>query len=336
MDKKVGQIYSVVNVIAGLFIYILLSAIFGLVKMDKTTNEYLYIAFSLPQIGYILVYLILGYLFFKLKPKEFLLKENVKVNEYMLAIVIAASLFFFAILPNNFITSLIHKSGSTASVTIPKMDSAGSIILSNLIICVLPAIGEELIYRKALCDGLKPIGDVKVIIISGLIFALQHFNLAQFVHQFIVGLILAFIYVKSRNITLTMLMHFINNLLALNLTSFTDNSLWDGYTTATISACVCGGIVLILSLILAYFYYKNRSFMFSKKASRIETNNIESEEENNLNSDALSNENIDTKEDTKINKKEKINPLVHVLIILCFIGWIVSLLSTYNLFGGNN
>lgn len=77
-------------------------------------------------------------------------------------------------------------------------------------VCVGPII-EELLFRKILIDRVRKYGDGKAILLSGILFGLFHGNFTQFFYATGLGLLLAFVYVKTGNIRNTILMHVILN-----------------------------------------------------------------------------------------------------------------------------
>lgn len=78
-------------------------------------------------------------------------------------------------------------------------------------IVIIPAIFEELFFRKGLIDLTREYGDKFAIFISSLIFALIHLNLAQGIFAFFMGLILGTLYVKTGKLRYGMLIHGMNN-----------------------------------------------------------------------------------------------------------------------------
>jgi membrane protease YdiL (CAAX protease family) len=89
--------------------------------------------------------------------------------------------------------------------------TALNVILCVLVICVLPAVFEELIFRGFILNGLKVFGDRTAILISALLFSLYHMNPSQTLYQFIVGALFAFIAVSAKSIIPTIIAHFLNN-----------------------------------------------------------------------------------------------------------------------------
>ncbi len=83
-------------------------------------------------------------------------------------------------------------------------------------VVIVAPVAEELIFRGVIMHGLmrnyKP---AKAVFYSGLLFALFHLNPWQFPATFVLGLILGWLMIRTRNILLCMAGHAINNLLVL-------------------------------------------------------------------------------------------------------------------------
>lgn len=92
-------------------------------------------------------------------------------------------------------------------------------VFSLLIMALLPAICEELIFRGFLIGKIKEGGGSEnmAIIISAAIFALTHLQPLKFLPMFFLGLCLGFIYLKFRNIKYAMLFHFLVNGLQITI-----------------------------------------------------------------------------------------------------------------------
>lgn len=93
------------------------------------------------------------------------------------------------------------------------MDGIGDFIINIIIIALIPAIGEELLFRAALqnelIDGIKN-KDV-AIILAAIIFSAFHFQFDGFLPRFFLGLILGYLYYWSGSIWLPIFVHFFNN-----------------------------------------------------------------------------------------------------------------------------
>jgi uncharacterized protein len=85
---------------------------------------------------------------------------------------------------------------------------------------VVAPIYEEIIFRGILLKGMaKRINPIIALVISSLLFAVVHLNIPQFINALLLGLVIGFIYLTTQSIYLSIFAHFINNLLALTISS---------------------------------------------------------------------------------------------------------------------
>ena len=87
---------------------------------------------------------------------------------------------------------------------------------------VVAPVLEELVFRFASCKllSLTKMSVGCVIVVSAFIFAVYHGSWSQLVYQFLMGIWLAWIFVKTNQIGWTMLIHFINNAFIITYTYF--------------------------------------------------------------------------------------------------------------------
>ncbi|MCB2293131.1 CPBP family intramembrane metalloprotease [Clostridium algoriphilum] len=113
------------------------------------------------------------------------------------------------------------------SISIPNIINEGfnefrvSSIISIFSVMIVAPIYEEIIFRGILLRGMaKKINPNIAIVVSALLFAIVHINIPQGINAFFLGLVLGFIYLKSGSIYLSVFSHFVNNLMALSVSSF--------------------------------------------------------------------------------------------------------------------
>jgi membrane protease YdiL (CAAX protease family) len=94
--------------------------------------------------------------------------------------------------------------------------SFGSLLFSAIAIAVIPAIGEEFLFRGCIQRvATKWFKSVHVgIIVTALFFSLFHFEFFGFLPRFFLGMLLGYLYYYSKNIWLPILAHFANNFMA--------------------------------------------------------------------------------------------------------------------------
>lgn len=118
----------------------------------------------------------------------------------------------------DFLTKLLPKSIERVGEQFDSLMGDMNFVTSILLIAVLPAICEELMFRgfmlTAFSEKLKP---YQAIIGVGVLFALMHMSLVRFVPTFILGCYLCFVMKKTKSIFVPMLIHFLNNAIAVYL-----------------------------------------------------------------------------------------------------------------------
>ncbi len=134
----------------------------------------------------------------------------------------------------------------------------GGLWFNLIVVAVIPAIGEELIFR-GLVQKLfhKWFGRIfPAILVTSLLFAAMHFQFLSFLPRFSLGLILGFIFYRSGSIWLVMLLHLLNNATAVvyyYYNGFEGQSYIEdagtpgnGLYLAVISALLCGGLLYLI------------------------------------------------------------------------------------------
>lgn len=80
-------------------------------------------------------------------------------------------------------------------------------IWKALTVAVIAPILEEYLFRKQLIDRCVQYGEKTAILFSGLTFALFHMNLFQFFYAFGLGLLMGYVYVRTRRLRYPVIMH---------------------------------------------------------------------------------------------------------------------------------
>jgi membrane protease YdiL (CAAX protease family) len=116
---------------------------------------------------------------------------------------------------------------------------------------LLPAVAEELVFRGVLARGLAArLRPIWAILISAAVFAAYHLNPQQMVSTFVLGLVLGFLTLRSRSIVPAMIVHTLNNAIAVLLsrreipavTTFLEQYPVQTFTSALV--CVACGLAL--------------------------------------------------------------------------------------------
>lgn len=142
----------------------------------------------------------------------------------------------------------------------PVYNNVGELFLWIVVGALLPATFEELTHRGLVLDALGDGGnEVVQVFLGGLMFALMHTNIMQFLYAFVGGCVMAFVVVKTGSILPAMLMHFVNNTYShlSNYASQNPKSIlgWidtiNNLFTSNVLLLVVGAILLIVNVIVA-------------------------------------------------------------------------------------
>ncbi len=92
-------------------------------------------------------------------------------------------------------------------------DSTAQLVVAFIVIAILPAIGEELVFRGIIQKELfRGTNNIHLSIwIAAAIFSAIHLQFYGFVPRMVLGALFGYLYYWSGNLTLSMLAHFVNN-----------------------------------------------------------------------------------------------------------------------------
>lgn len=161
------------------------------------------------------VVLIIG---FKETNKKF--NEVFKFNKVPLNIWVAVIVFMFGfIIIASEIDNLLNYVLPMPAFMIEifkSMLSSDYLVLSIVMVGIMPAFLEEMLFRGLILGGFREnYSQKKAIIVSALLFGLAHLNPWQFATSFLVGLVMAWILIKTESILPCIYMHLFNNLMSL-------------------------------------------------------------------------------------------------------------------------
>lgn len=152
--------------------------------------------------------------------------------------------------------------GVVPNVEIP-LDTPFQYILFTVLLCVFPAIAEEIFFRGVLTERLSGVKTAAGVFTVALCFALYHGSVAQLFYQFIYGLGLGFLTLKAKSVIPAIVAHFVNNFAVLSFTYF--NLSVDLTNTVLI---IIGSAILVNFVLFLIFYDKK------PRAERACTENI--------------------------------------------------------------
>jgi len=94
-----------------------------------------------------------------------------------------------------------------------RADSLGGLSMNLLIVALIPAIGEELLFRGVLLRLMKEMTHSihLAVIFSALLFSAIHLQFYGFFPRFLLGLILGYSFVFTQNLWVPIFLHLVNN-----------------------------------------------------------------------------------------------------------------------------
>ncbi|MBE5735003.1 MAG: CPBP family intramembrane metalloprotease [Clostridiales bacterium] len=202
--------------------------------------------FVLPMILYCVM--------LKVKPRQLFNTCNFyKINFKTVIISLALGIVLYVVtimtstLFNGIITMFGFRSGGGSGTM-----TLGAYITQIFTTALLPAFCEEFLHRGMCLQGTKHIGFHKAIIISSILFGLIHLNIVQVFYAIILGVIIGYISVISKNIWPAIIVHFVNNFISITNTFLMDNNAsYNNFVTNVYSGIYnMNFFLLVLSIII--------------------------------------------------------------------------------------
>jgi membrane protease YdiL (CAAX protease family) len=224
--KKTGGKCSKILLILAISTYAIAYGTAGIIKIIKVIlksnfNESL--VFSKDALGFLAGYLpciigdiiaiIIAILITKIKFKQDIFTKS-KVSKSFILLGAASCIGIGMI--SNIIYTIYSTILKLKGITIPQPDFSFPtqrifLIMFLIYVCLLGPILEEIIFRGFILRSMQKYGNLTAIIVSSVLFSMFHLNLVQFINPVLVGILLAFIAIKSDSIFPSMIAHIFNN-----------------------------------------------------------------------------------------------------------------------------
>jgi membrane protease YdiL (CAAX protease family) len=114
--------------------------------------------------------------------------------------------------------TLISPTLADSSQAVPNMVNADPLWVSMVTIALIPAITEELPFRGAIMKAYAQ-DPTRAVVISGLLFGMMHMQIERLHILFVLGMIIGWVVIRTGNVVYGMIMHAINNAVAVGLSS---------------------------------------------------------------------------------------------------------------------
>lgn len=222
-------------------------------------------------------------LIIKKLPKDDMDKKNIDIFTLIQYFCMCISIMYIGNVIGTGLSSIIggffgKTSNNNLAEIIMNTDMTGTIIF----VVLLGSVMEEIVFRKILIDRTVKYGERNAMFLSALLFALFHMNLFQFFYAFGIGLIFAYIYIKSRRIEYSIAFHMIINFMgsvlavqvAKNFDSDTMTKLQSG-NPEMMAAALTPSVVLstIYSLVMIVVFFAGIALIIvNRKKMRLDVN----------------------------------------------------------------
>lgn len=157
------------------------------------------------------------------------------------------------------LVALIGYDTSAATSIMPS--TPGELAATLILVALLPAIAEEYVFRGCVARAFARKGYVFAVFMSALLFAIMHGSPLQLVHQFLIGVVCAVLFFATRSLWPPIILHFLNNAIALVLGYVQNRGSAFAVTEAWqyVVMCVVGVAATIGLLIAAIYLCKARA-----------------------------------------------------------------------------
>ena len=152
-----------------------------------------------------------------LLPSDYGMKDRINIKripikEYFNILILGIGITILLLFLSSILTKLIPSYNEVANQLATSRGSALQLIIT---IALIP-IYEEIFYRGIIFEYLrKNFNIIVAIVVQALVFGVMHLNLVQGIYTFILGIVLALIYMYSESILGNITVHIIFNLLGI-------------------------------------------------------------------------------------------------------------------------
>lgn len=259
MEKNIMKQKRKIGFSLGLFLVIITAAseIFSII-MEKTGIENSKTEVLVTYLQNALCLYVVGFLFLKIftrkietiEPKP---KSKLTFGKMMFFIMISIGGGIFVNVVTQLIVNLFQLiSGIQISNRVTDIVQQSDPALLIIFVAILGPIFEELIFRGLFLNRLRVYGDKTAIIYTAILFGLFHTNLPQIPFAIALGLIFAYVVVKTNNIKYSIILHICVNSITVLLVTFMHYSIDVGTVILVFVEFACAlATVISLPIILS-------------------------------------------------------------------------------------
>lgn len=211
--------------------------------------------YPLVLIGDIITLILIALIFL---PSDYGMKDRINIKripikEYFNILILGIGITILLLFLSSILTKLIPSYNEVANQLATSRGSALQLIIT---IALIP-IYEEIFYRGIIFGYLrKNFNIIVAIVVQALVFGVMHLNLVQGIYTFILGIVLALIYMYSESILGNITVHIIFNLLGILIIP----KLLINFPSMSIVLLIIAIVFIIFSSIKMIGKYENRLY----------------------------------------------------------------------------
>lgn len=211
--------------------------------------------YPLVLIGDIITLILIALIFL---PSDYGMKDRINIKripikEYFNILILGIGITILLLFLSSILTKLIPSYNEVANQLATSRGSALQLIIT---IALIP-IYEEIFYRGIIFGYLrKNFNIIVAIVVQALVFGVMHLNLVQGIYTFILGIVLALIYMYSESILGNITVHIIFNLLGILIIP----KLLINFQSMSIVLLIIAIVFIIFSSIKMIGKYENRLY----------------------------------------------------------------------------
>ena len=137
-------------------------------------------------------------------PKDNRAGEKAGPKFFFTCLVSCVPLMYLGSILGNTLSSVIA-GGKAHNVLLDYVSDPG--ILKIIVTVIMAPLLEELVFRKLIIDHTSSYNETAAVLFSALAFGLFHHNLYQFFYAFLIGLVFGYVYLRTKNVLYSALMH---------------------------------------------------------------------------------------------------------------------------------
>ncbi len=148
-----------------------------------------------------------------------------------------------------------------------QLNTAGELIFALVVIGILPAIGEEIVFRGLIQNELRRAANTHVAIwFAAFLFSAIHFQFFGFVPRLLLGALFGYLYYWSGNLSLAIIAHFVNNGVSVLALYFYQRGAFE-FDIESTEALPLNAVIISLILTIGLLYYFHKYYQDRKIAT---------------------------------------------------------------------